>query len=158
MKHPDRHYQLLPLLEEALPLLAAPLCHLAPSNKASPTAKQHQQLLDVNGMRSTLNLEQQQRLRQHMHAMWRGLLAALSRALAACAAVGAADRAAAATAGLARGGQPGNGDAAAVAAVTAAVPAAASGRVAALAAGGGGDGGLCVWDLPTLNLLMLGLR
>jgi hypothetical protein len=143
LKHPERHYELLPLLEEALPLLAAPLRHLR-------TADTH--LVDTQQQQGTqFSGDQQQQLEQHMQAVWRGLLAALSRALAASAAVGAADRAAAASAGLAGGSSE------LTATVAAAVPPAAAGGVAALAAGSGGDGGLCVWDLPTINLLLLGL-
>lgn len=136
LKHPDRHYELLPLLEEALPLLAAPLQHLQTSSRTSqPADTQQQQQQQGAGQ---LSGDQQQQLEQHMQAVWQGLLAALSRALAACAAVGAADRAAAASASLACGSSVLTG---AVAAVAAAVPPAAAGGVAALAAGSGGGGG-----------------
>jgi len=100
-------------------------------------------------------------LEQHLQAVWRGLLAALSRALAAVAAVGVADRAAAATASLSGRSEDSGSTAAAAAAAAVfggAVPPAAAAGAAALAAGGGGDCGLCVWDLPSLNLVLLGLR
>lgn len=153
LKHPERHYELLPLLDEALPLLAATLQHLQHSSEASQPADNKQQQQQQSGLQ--LSGDQRQQLQQHMQAVWRGLLAALSRALAACAAVGAADRAAAASASLAGGS---SALTAAVAAVMTTVPPAAAGGAAGLAAGARADGGLCVWDLPTLNLLMLGLR
>jgi hypothetical protein len=160
LKQPERHYELLPLLEEALPLLAAPLRHLQPSssNAQQPADLHHQQQQWWQQQRLQLTGEQRQQLQQHLQAVWRGLLAALSRALAACSAVGAADRAAAASASLTGGSSGSSALTAAVAAVVAAVPPDAAAGSAALAAGGGGDGGLCVWDLPTLNLLMLALR
>jgi hypothetical protein len=161
LKQPERHAELLPLLEEALCLLAAPLAHCSSSSN-SGSSSSSSNFSSGSGSDGCSQQQERQELTQRMQAVWRGLLAALSRALASCAAVAAAERAAAA-AGAGSGGGDGGAPAAdeqlsLAAAAAAAVPAAAA-AAAALAAGAGvADGGLCVWDLPTLNLLMLGLR
>lgn len=126
LSHPDRHYELLPLTEAALPLLTAPIAELSNSSSASQQ-------------------QQEQQLHEELQALWRGLLGALSRALASTAAVAAGDRAAAVAASLS-GQQE------------------AAGHITVLAAAGGGAApgigavGVCCWDLLSINLLTLALR
>jgi hypothetical protein len=175
LAQPGRHYELLPILEAALPLLTAPFAALAAAgiDVGSSSSSGKQQHIEhaaagLLGRSSQLQEQEVYQLHDELQAVWRGMLGALSRALASTAAVAAGDRAAALAAALS--GQPGiaaaascsmvAGDAAAVRLATAgaasdAAPAAAvmlASKAAAAAPG------LCCWDLGSLNLLLLALR
>uniref|UniRef100_A0A383WNT2 Rotatin N-terminal domain-containing protein n=1 Tax=Tetradesmus obliquus TaxID=3088 RepID=A0A383WNT2_TETOB len=177
LAQPGRHYELLPILEVALPLLTAPFAALAAAGieVGSNSSEQHQQQpWDASAAAGLLvqssQLQEQEAYQLHdeLRAVWRGMLGALSRALASTAAIAAGDRAAALAAALS--GQPvaaaaaANcsmvaGDAAAVllAAAGAASDAAPAAAVM-LARGAAAAPGLCCWDVGSLNLLLLALR
>lgn len=139
LKQPDMHWHLLPLVEAALPLVTAPFTGLAAGEQQR------------NSSNSSSGAEgQPPEADAGLREQWRGMLGALSRALASTAAVAAADRAAALANCLS--GRP--AEAAASARVLAvAISSPAPGAVVA-----GGDGGVCCWDLASLNLLLLCLR
>lgn len=142
LNHPDRHYDLLPILEAALPLLAAPVLALSEGSSSGSGARDRE-------TSSTDNMQQQhQQLSEELQALWRGMLGALSRALASTTAVAAGDRAAALTASLSAGQQS-------AAAGSAVVVLAAAGSSSALGVAGPG---LCCWDIQSLHLLQLTLR
>jgi hypothetical protein len=132
-KLPDRHFELLPIIEAALPLLCAPLAHLLPpafEAGASAATGGAAAAAAAAGPGPDLAPEARARLSEALAAQWRGMLSALSRALAAALAVARSERAAAA----------------------------ASGDGGALAAEAIAASGLMAWDLPSMNLLMLALR
>lgn len=141
LNHPDRHYDLLPILEAALPLLAAPVIALSEGSSSGGVARDRE-------TSSTDNMQQHQQLSEELHALWRGMLGALSRALASTTAVAAGDRAAALTASLSAGQQS-------AAAGSAVVVLAAAGSSSALGVAGPG---LCCWDIQSLHLLQLTIR
>ncbi|KAF8060057.1 hypothetical protein HT031_004996 [Scenedesmus sp. PABB004] len=149
LSQPERHFELLPLLEAALPLLVAPLAELEEGGASNG---------DGGG---------QPAAEAALQAVWRGLLAALGRALASAAAVAAGDRAAALAAALS--GSPGAaaaaagglvaGDAASVVlAAAAGLEDAAPAASTVVAGGAGAAAGPCCWDTQSLNLLLLSLR
>jgi hypothetical protein len=186
LAQPCRHYELLPLLEAALPLLTAPLAALtaagievgsssSSSSSASDSSSEQDHISTGTAagllVRSSKLQEQEAcQLHDELQAVWRGALGAISRALASTAAVAAGDRAAALAAALS--GQPvaaaaaANfsmvaGDAAAVMLATAGAGSDAAPAAAAMLAGGAAAAaspGLCCWDLGSLNLLLLALR
>jgi hypothetical protein len=179
LAQPGRHYELLPILEAALPLLTAPLAALAAagievgsSSSSSGSGKpQHIQIAAAGLLGRSSQLQEQEvyQLHDEVQAVWRGMLGALSRALASTAAVAAGDRAAALAAALS--GQPGvaaaaascsmvAGDAAAVRLATAGASSDAAPAAAVMLSGGAAAAapGLCCWDLGSLNLLLLALR
>eukprot|EP00879_Flechtneria_rotunda_P028723 GHRR01030938.1.p1 GENE.GHRR01030938.1~~GHRR01030938.1.p1 ORF type:complete len:172 (+),score=101.08 GHRR01030938.1:506-1021(+) len=147
LKQPSRHWELLPIVEAAFPLLTAPLVAAVSSHDPGSVGQQQQQQL-------------QQQALDNQQAMLRGMLGAISRAIASSAAVAAADRAAAVAASLS-GSRSDSAAAAAMTAVTClgAGGDAAPGAVAVVSGDiGVACGGLLCWDLPTLNLLLLALR
>ncbi|KAI8476101.1 MAG: hypothetical protein J3K34DRAFT_513946 [Monoraphidium minutum] len=144
-KLPDRHFELLPIMDAALPLLCAPLAHLPPSDAdigggaCGPQARIAERAAAADaaaaaagaaGAAGAVPPEALPRLASSLQAQWRSMLGALSRALASALAVARGERAAAAA----------DGDGGALAAE-------------ALAASG-----LVAWDLCSANLLMLALR
>ncbi len=133
-KLPERHFELLPIIEAALPLLCAPLARLGGS--ASATAGE-QAVAGTTAAAAAVAAEEPplgpqalQRLSEALQAQWRGMLGALSRALASSLAVARSERATAAA------GRDGG----------------------ALAAEALAASGLVAWDLASINLLMLALR
>lgn len=145
-KIPDRHFELLPITEAALPLLCAPLAYIAqaadpvqphstaPAPTPAATAAAEAAAAAVAGVdqldQPPLSLDALRRLTDALQAQWRGMLAALSRALASALAVARGERA----------------------------TAAAGGDGGALAAEALAASGLVAWDLCSINLLMLALR
>jgi hypothetical protein len=183
LAQPGRHYELLPIMEAALPLLTAPFAALAAagieagcsssSHGGGSDSSKQQRVSNVAAgllVRSSQLQEQEvYQLHDELQAVWRGVLGALSRALASTAAVAAGDRAAALAAALS--GQPDiaaaaascsmvAGDAAAVRLATAGASSDAAPAAAVMLAGGAAAAapGLCCWDLGSLNLLLLALR
>jgi DNA-binding TFAR19-related protein (PDSD5 family) len=155
LKHPDRHFELMPIIEAGLPLLTAPLTATAGSH-----LQQQQQQSQQQQQQSQQQQQQQQEMQESLVSVCRSMLGSLSRAVATTAAVAAADRAAAVAASLS--GQVSAG-------VTSRVwegqaldlpPGAAASEHDSTTATvtGAGDGGVCWWDQCTLNLLLLGLR
>jgi hypothetical protein len=172
LAQPGRHYELLPILEAALPLLTAPFTALAAAGIEVGSGKQQHNENAAAGLlvrSSQLQEQEVYQLHDELQAVWRGMLGALSRALASIAAVAAGDRAAALAAALS--GQPGvaaaaascsmvAGDAAAVRLASTGAAIHAAPAAAVMLAGGAAAAapGLCCWDLGSLNLLLLALR
>ena len=141
---PDRHFELLPIVEAALPLLCAPLAHFLPpggggggsggSGSSSGGTAMAAAAAAAAGVASGVNApvgpEQRAALRDALRAQWRGMLAALARALSSSLAVARAERAAAA----------------------------AGGDGGALASEALAGSGLVAWDPCSANLLLLALR
>lgn len=142
LKQPDMHWHLLPIVEAALPLVTAPFTGLSASaQQRNPSSG------SGNGAE-----EQPPEADAGLREQCRGMLGALSRALTSTAAVAAADRAAALAGCLS--GRPAEG-AAAARMLPVALSSPAPG---AIVSGGDADGGVCCWDLGSLNLLLLCLR
>lgn len=134
LRDPERHWQLLPLVEELLPLLAAPLSHLsAPSSSPGSEAPGGVATGGDSGAAPRDAVE-------HYRAQWAGMLAALSRAAASVQAVATAERAAgargAAWGALSAGGDGGHQE----------------------GSGGSGWGRPLVWDWSTVAIVQLTLR